>query len=88
MKITKRQLRRIIREAQSWTDEGDKVKPTKNFYAAARGTRSKQMLFSSTIYTVVQARNKWGMIRIVAPDSGDAFPPYEFDVPADMMEKI
>jgi hypothetical protein len=88
MKITKRQLRKIIREAQSMLDVGDKVRPTENFYAAARGTRSKAMLFTSTVYTVIRPRNKWGIARIVAPDPGDGFPPYEFDVPADMLEKV
>jgi hypothetical protein len=88
MKITKRQLRKIIREAQMLLDVGDKVMPTENFYATAKGTRSKVMLFPSTVYTVIRPRNKWGIARIVAPDPGDGFPPYEFDVPADMLEKV
>jgi hypothetical protein len=37
---------------------------------------------------VIRPRNKWGIARIVAPDPGDGFPPYEFDVPARMLEKV
>jgi hypothetical protein len=88
MKVTRRQLRKIIREARGLLDVGDNVMPTENFYASARGTRSKQMLFTSTVYTVIRPRNRFGMIRIVAPDAGDSFASYEFDVPANMMEKV
>lgn len=65
---------------------GDIVTPVSRFYAKARGTTSKSMLFPGDHkFEVVSPVNQWGMVRVV--DNHPSMP-FTYDLSANMLKKV